>query len=72
MFALTVAVTVSSPRHEGRVWSYRVNQIYPLVSLAIGKFPPDVVFDVLSGSIRSLPLGGDLFRLRTGNSVEAR
>jgi len=52
--------------------SHRINQIYPLVSLAIEEFPSDVVLDVLSGSIRSLPLSGDLLRLCTSNSVEAR
>ena len=74
MFASTVATTVSSllARGLGWVWSYRVNQIYPLVSLAIGEFSSDVVLDVLSRSIRSLPLSCDLFRLCTGNSVETR
>ena len=53
------------------MWSHRINQIYPLVRLAIDKFPSDVVLDVLSGSIRSFPSSSDLFRLCTSNSVEA-
>jgi len=53
------------------MWSYRINQFYPLVSLAIDEFPSDVVLDVLPGSIRPLPLSSDLFRFCTSNSVEA-
>jgi hypothetical protein len=52
--------------------SHRINQIYPLVSLAVDEFPSDVVLDILSGSIRSLPLSGDLFRLCTSIGVETR
>jgi hypothetical protein len=39
------------------------------VRLAIDEFPSDVVLDVLSGSIRSLPLGTDLFRLCTSTAL---
>ena len=50
--------------------SHRIDQIYPLVSLAINEFPSDAVLDVLSGSIRALPLSSDLLRLWTNSSVE--
>ena len=71
-FASTVAATVSSPPTRGPMWSHRINQIYPLVSLAVDEFPSDVVLDVLSGGIRSLPLGSDLLRLCASSGVETR
>ena len=50
--------------------SHRINQVYPLVRLAIYEIPSDVVLDILSRSIRSLPLSSNLFRSCTSNSVE--
>ena len=72
MFASTVVKPVSSPPGREPEQSYRINQIYPLVSLAIDELPSDVVLDVLPRGIRSLPLGGDLFRLYTSRGIEAR
>ena len=69
-FASTTVISISSPQQRGSMWTHRVNQIYPLVSLAVDKFAPDVVLDVLSGSIRPLPVSSDLFRLHASSGVE--
>ena len=52
--------------------SYRIHQIYPSLSLTVYEFPSNVVLYTLSGSIRSLPVSSDLFRLCTSNSVETQ